>query len=187
MKAGAVAFMGTTVTLAWCLVHYWFSVCWLLGQYLKKNVNKEPGIIPLNWCAVAHLCGRSNKRTKQTLWLIAFLIGSDQSLSLLLKQSWKNSKGQQRMHNWHFLYIVNMRVILSMEELILFLLFYIQWTQLLWIWKIFCNLPELVAVRIILGLPSSQAISEPSLAHPSHWVLPGSLPPASHAEFKTEI
>lgn len=42
-------------------------------------------------------------------------------------------------------------------------------------------------MKIFLGLPGSQAIPEPSLAHALHWALSAGLRPASHIDFTNEI
>lgn len=94
--------------------------------------------------------------------------------------SWKNSKGQQRMPKWHFLYIVNKRVSHSLTWFCSSFSLYSTESTSLNLKNL--KLPELVMMKIFLGIPANKTIPEPSLPYPFHWVLSASLQPTSHAD-----
>lgn len=130
-EAGAVAFVGSTVTLAKCLVRRCLpvSVCWPLcrhEQMLMRNL--VPSVCSR---AIAHICDKGDNLAKQTLWLLLFLLATNQLFPLLVSGGRKNSSGLRSRCTQHSLYIVNKRVLPSTKRLILFRFFYIQQTQLL--------------------------------------------------------
>lgn len=92
-EAGAVAFVGSTVTLAKCLVRRCLpvSVCWPLcrhEQMLMRNL--VPSVCSR---AIAHICDKGDNLAKQTLWLLLFLLATNQLFPLLVSGGRKNSSG----------------------------------------------------------------------------------------------